>query len=65
MDTLKEKLGSRKFLVTIAGVITVVANDYFKLGLDKDTVFSMVSMIAAYVLGQAHVDAKKAQGEGK
>jgi hypothetical protein len=52
-------LTSRKFLVTVAGIITVIANDYFKLGLDKDSVLSIVSIIAAYVLGQSHVDAKK------
>ncbi|MCM3763429.1 hypothetical protein [Neobacillus niacini] len=56
---MKKKLGSRKFLVTVAGVITVIANDYFELGLDRESVFSIVSMVAAYVLGQAHVDSKK------
>ncbi|SMQ76003.1 hypothetical protein SAMN05444673_2608 [Bacillus sp. OV166] len=63
---MKKKLSSRKFLVTIAGVITVVANDYFNLKLDNNTVLSLVSLVAAYVLGQAHVDAKNAhKGEGK
>jgi hypothetical protein len=52
-------LTSRKFLVTVAGVITVVANDYFNLKLDNDTVFSLVSLVAAYVIGQSHVDAKR------
>jgi hypothetical protein len=52
-------LTSRKFLVTVAGVITVVANNYFDLKIDNDSVFAVVSLIAAYVLGQSHVDAKK------
>jgi hypothetical protein len=52
-------LTSRKFLVTVAGVITVVANNYFDLKLDNDSVFAIVSLVAAYVLGQSHVDAKK------
>jgi hypothetical protein len=56
---VKAKLGSRKFLVTLAGVVTVIANDYFNLKLDNDTVLAVVSMVAAYVLGQAHVDAQK------
>jgi hypothetical protein len=56
-------LTSRKFLVTVAGVITVVANNYFDLKIDSDSVFAIVSLVAAYVLGQSHVDAKK--GEGK
>jgi hypothetical protein len=58
---MKAKLGSRKFLVTVAGVITVVANNYFDLKLSNDSVLGIVTMIAAYVLGQAHVDAKKSQ----
>lgn len=60
---MKAKLSSRKFLLTVAGVITVVANNYFGLKLSDDTVFGVVSMVAAYVLGQSHVDAK--QGDGK
>lgn len=59
MNTLKEKLGSRKFLLTVAGVITVVANNYFNLHLSDDTVFGIVTMVASYVLGQGYVDSKK------
>jgi hypothetical protein len=55
-----KKLASRKFIVTVAGVITVVANDYFQLGLEKETVVSVVSLIASYILGQGYVDGKKA-----
>lgn len=54
-----KKLLSRKLLVTIAGVIVVIGNDYFNLKLSNDTVFGVVSMIAAYVLGQGYVDGKK------
>lgn len=58
---MKAKLGSRKFLVTVAGVITVVANNYFDLKLSNDSVLGVVTVIVAYVLGQSHVDGKKAQ----
>jgi hypothetical protein len=57
---MKEKLTSRKFLVTLAGVVTVIANDYFELGLNQETVFSVVSMVVGYVVGQGVIDAKKA-----
>lgn len=60
MKTLKEKLGSRKFLVTIAGIVVVIGNEYFGFHLSNDSVFSIVSMIASYVLGQGYVDGKKA-----
>jgi hypothetical protein len=56
---MKEKLSSRKFLFTVAGVIVVIGNSYFSLHLSNESVFGVVSMIAAYVLGQSHVDAKK------
>jgi hypothetical protein len=58
MRKLKEKLSSRKLLVTVAGVVTVIANDYFGLGLNGESVFAIVSMAASYVLGQGYVDGK-------
>lgn len=61
MGKLKAKLGSRKFLVTLAGVITVIANDYFDLGLNNESVFAVVSICASYILGQGYVDGKKAK----
>lgn len=55
---MKKKLGSRKFLVTVAGIITVIANDYFELGLEGESVLGIVTIIAGYVLGQGYVDGK-------
>lgn len=60
MKTFKEKLGSRKLLMTLAGIIVVIGNEYFGFHLSNDSVFSIISMIAAYVLGQGYVDGKKA-----
>ena len=60
---MKEKLGSRKFLVTLAGVIVVIGNDYFNLHLNNETVFSIVTMVASYVIGQGYVDGKKVEGK--
>lgn len=59
MKKLKETLSSRKFLITVAGVITVIANDYFNLGLNGESVFAVVSMVASYVIGQGYVDGQK------
>lgn len=58
MNKLKETLSSRKFLVTLAGVITVVGNNYFGLHLSNETVLGIASMVSAYVFGQAYVDGK-------
>jgi hypothetical protein len=59
MKKLKEMLVSKKFIVTSAGVIVVVANDYFGLHLDKETIIGVVTMVVTYVAGQSHVDGKK------
>jgi len=66
MKKFKEAITSRKFMVTAAGVITIVCNDYFGLGLEGETVFAVVSMVIGYVAGQGYVDGKKAlKGEEK
>lgn len=54
-----EKFKSRKFLTTLAGVITVIANDMFDLGLDGDTILALVTLVAGYVVGQGYVDGKR------
>jgi hypothetical protein len=59
MQTLKQKLSSRKFLVTVAGLITVIGNDYYGLGLEKETVLSAVGLMMSYVVGQGYVDGKE------
>jgi hypothetical protein len=59
MNKLKETLSSRKFLVTVAGIIVVIGNNDFGLHLSNDSVLGVVTMIVSYVLGQSHVDAKK------
>lgn len=61
MNKFKETITSKKFLVTVSGVIVVIGNDYFGFNLDKETVIGVVTMVSAYVLGQAHVDGKKVQ----
>jgi hypothetical protein len=58
---MREKLKSRKFLTTVAGIITVIANDLFDLGLDGDTILALVTLVAGYVLGEGYVDGKKVE----
>lgn len=64
MNKFKEIITSRKFIVTVSGVIVVVANDYFGLHFEKETVIGIVTMVSSYVLGQSHVDGKKVQNNG-
>jgi hypothetical protein len=49
---------SRKFVATVAGVVTVIANEAFGMKLDNESVVSIVALIMTYVLGQSHVDSK-------
>jgi hypothetical protein len=59
MDGLKKKLSSRKLIITVSGIITVIANDYYNLGLEQESVLSVVGLMATYVLGQGYVDGKE------
>lgn len=47
-------LTSKKFWMSIAGVVAVVASEY--LGLPEDTVMQVAGIIIAYVLGQGIAD---------
>lgn len=61
MIKFKETVTSRKFIVTLSGVIVVIANEYFGLKFDTETVIGIATMVSSYVLGQSHVDGKKVQ----
>lgn len=58
---MKNKLLSRKLWMAIFGALLPVLNQEFNLGLNTDTVIASAGAIVAYILGQAHVDAKTAQ----
>lgn len=60
MNKLKEMFTSKKFLVTVSGVIVVVSNSYFGMHLSNNSVLGIVTMVVTYVVGQSHVDGKKA-----
>ena len=54
-DAMLRKLGSRKLWATIAGVTLVALGN--QLGLDDAVTLKISGIIAAYILGQSHVDA--------
>lgn len=56
---MRNKLKSRKFIATLAGVLTVIGNEVFNLKLSNESVISIVTLVITYVLGQSHVDSKK------
>lgn len=58
---MKEKLKSRKLWVTLVAGIVVALNDAFGFGLDKDTIYSLVSLVVGYVFSQGIVDVTNKQ----
>ncbi|MBA1335915.1 MAG: hypothetical protein HPY66_1733 [Firmicutes bacterium] len=58
---LKQKLMSRKFLMALAGAALVIANEGFDLGIPEDAYWQIVALIAAYIFGEAVVDATRAK----
>jgi hypothetical protein len=56
---------SRKFLVSVAGFAIVALNEKFGLSLDPEAVIGLVSIVVAYVTGQAVVDKNKVKAEAE
>ena len=53
------KLKSRKFWMAILAVVLPVINEQFNLGLDNSTVIAAIGGLVAFIIGEAHVDAKR------
>lgn len=54
---------SRKFILAVAGGLVVIANAILEANgrpaMDAEVVLAFVGLLASYILGEAHVDAKK------
>jgi hypothetical protein len=62
MDTIKQKISdaiSKKLSVVLIGILTVVLNQKLHLGISPVEIAGMAASISAYVMAQAHVDAKR------
>lgn len=60
--TKMSKWTSRKFLMAILAAVLPIINEQFGLGLDTNVVIAAIGGIVAFILGEAHVDAKRAGG---
>lgn len=60
-----ERLKSRKFWITVVTGLVVTLNDALGIGLDEDTITQVVTVVAAYVVGQGVVDATISNSEAK
>ena len=51
---LLAKLGGRKFLLAVLGVIAIALHQL--IGMDEQTVYSVGGVLVAYILGQSYSD---------
>ncbi|WP_231956026.1 hypothetical protein [Aneurinibacillus soli] len=58
---IMEKLKSRKFWMAIVTAGLVIANNRLGLNIPEESIMSIAGVVVAYILGQSHVDAKKAE----
>ena len=56
MDLIRTLLASKKFVAAISAALFVLLNETLALGIDEDTVTQVVTVIAAYVVGQGIAD---------
>ncbi len=56
---LKVLLSSKKFLVSLSGVLFVLLNQISGLNIPEATVIQVVGLLAAYVVGQGIADKGK------
>lgn len=59
---MMQKFKSRKFWMAIFAAVLPVVNSQFDIGLDTDAVIAAVAALVAFILGESHVDAKRAGG---
>lgn len=63
MKRMAKKLWSRKFLLALATGILVVLNDGLDLGLDKDTIMMVVTVVVGWIFGESGVDIARTRKE--
>lgn len=55
-DALLGLLGSKKFLVTLAGVVVAIGNKALHIDLPDEEVLKVLAFLASYVVGQGIAD---------
>jgi len=61
MQTFKQKLTSRKFLLALAGTVFVILNEGFGLGVPKDAYNWIAGFIISYIAGESVVDVARSK----
>ena len=58
-----KRLRSRKFWAGLAGAVLLTLGE--QLGLSMETTLAIAGLVTAYIGGQAYVDAKRQESNGK
>lgn len=56
MDTIKTLLRSRKFVLALAGALTVILNQVFKWELSQEQVYQILGLLVTVIVGIAYED---------
>jgi hypothetical protein len=59
-QTVKQKLSSRKFILTLVTAILLVVNEELQL-VEQETLKYIVGTVVAWILGESYVDASAAR----
>ena len=56
---MPSKLKSRKFWLTVASIVLVIANEGLSLNVPKEAYWGVILPVMAYVFGESYVDANR------
>ena len=62
MNAIKLLLQSRKFLMGVAGVLTVVVNDLLDKPISEEQIMGVLILFSSIILGIAYEDGNKTSG---
>jgi drug/metabolite transporter (DMT)-like permease len=63
MNAIKLLLQSRKFLMGVAGVLAVVANDLLGKPISEEQILGVLILFSSIILGIAYEDGNKTSGD--
>ena len=63
MTAIKLLLQSRKFLMGVAGVLAVVANDLLGKPISEEQILGVLILFSSIILGIAYEDGNKTSGD--
>lgn len=63
MNSLKQKLSSRKFWVAVASATFIILSEGLGFNVDQELYWKLVALTLGYIFGEAAVDVARAKKE--